>query len=185
MDDAASAPTKDHIELAVEIVSAYVAYNSLPATELSGLIAGVHTALTSLTNKGAIAEAGPEKASPSQIRKSITPDALISFEDGKGYKTLRRHLTIRGLSPEAYRAKWGLPHEYPMTSSSYSAQRSELARALGLGQQRRKAAAKTAVAGETVSETPKKVGRARKAPATAAAPKGGSRKKAPAAAAAE
>ena len=97
----------------------------------------------------------PEKtrATPAQIRKSVTPDALISFIDGKPYKTLRRHLTLRGLTPEQYRAKWGLAPDYPMTSASYSEQRSELARALGLGQQRRKGVAKSAPE-ETVSAPP-------------------------------
>lgn len=101
--------------------------------------------------------------SAAQIRKSVTHDHIVSFEDGRPYKTLRRHLTLRGLSPEAYREKWGLPRDYPMTAASYSAQRSELARALGLGQQRRKD--RTAV---TANEP------------AAAAPKSRSRKKAPA-----
>ncbi|MFD0935313.1 MucR family transcriptional regulator [Methylobacterium trifolii] len=184
MDECSSTAQMDTIELAAEIVSAYVSNNPVPATELSALIAGVHVALTGLTNKGATVDAGPEKATPAQIKKSMTPEHLVSFEDGKSYKTLRRHLTLRGLTPESYREKWGLPRDYPMTSSKYSAQRSELARTLGLGQQRRKAAAKSSVAAETVSETPKKVGRPRKAPA-AAAPKAGGRKKAPTAAAAE
>ncbi|WP_238180875.1 MucR family transcriptional regulator, partial [Methylobacterium trifolii] len=133
------------------------------------LTTDIHTALAGLSNKGATAEAGPEKASPAQVKKSITPHHLVSFEDGKTYKTLRRHLTLRGLSPEAYRKKWGLPSDYPMTSANYSAQRSELARTFGFGQQRRKGAAKSSVAAETVSEAPKKKGRPRKAPAEAVA----------------
>lgn len=77
----------------------------------------------------------PEQAklTPAQIRKSITPAALISFEDNKGYKTLRRHLATRGLTPDEYRAKWGLPKDYPMVAPSYSEARSKLAKALGLG----------------------------------------------------
>ena len=96
-----------------------------------------------------------EKPTPAQIKKSITPDALISFEDGKSYKTLRRHLTLRGLTPEAYRAKYGLSADYPMTAASYSAQRSELARALGLGNSRKgQTKAKAAAIDEKVSEAP-------------------------------
>lgn len=73
------------------------------------------------------------KATPAQIKASITPDALVSFEDGKPYKSMKRHLTGRGLTPDAYRAKWGLPADYPMTAPSYSATRSRLAKANGLG----------------------------------------------------
>ncbi|MCJ2063965.1 MucR family transcriptional regulator [Methylobacterium sp. J-088] len=127
-----------HIELAVDIVAAYVSNNSVPSTELPGLIDVVHTALSHLVTTGQGSNGPAEKLTPAQIRKSITRDHIVSFEDGKRYKTLRRHLTLRGLSPEAYRAKWGLPRDYPMTAASYSEQRSELARALGLGQQRRK-----------------------------------------------
>jgi len=90
-----------------------------------------------------------EKPTAAQIKKSITPDGLVSFEDGKSYKTLRRHLTIRGLTPEAYRAKYGLPVDYPMTAPSYSAQRSALAKSLGLGQFRRGAAADATEDGQT------------------------------------
>ena len=134
----------DFVELASDIVSSYVSNNSVPASELPGLIISVHTALTTLSSPEAVAapaEEVIEKPSSGQVRKSVTPDAIISFIDGKPYKTLRRHLTIRGLTPEAYRAKHGLPADYPMTSAGYSAQRSELARAIGLGS-RRKAAAK-------------------------------------------
>ena len=131
---------RDEFEMTADLVAAYVSNNNVPVTELSALIAKVHAALTSL-GKEAVAEfAGPEKPTAAQIRKSITPDALISFEDGKSYKTLKRHLTLRGLSPEGYRAKYGLASDYPMTTANYSAQRSALAHALGLGQQRRKIA---------------------------------------------
>lgn len=110
-----------------------------------------------MSGKGAPAvEAGPPKATPQEIRRSISNEYLISFEDGKQYKTLRRHLTLRGLSPEQYRTKWGLPPDYPMTSAAYSEQRSELARALGLGQQRRKSSPKLVAAepAASVSEAP-------------------------------
>ncbi|MCJ2040906.1 MucR family transcriptional regulator, partial [Methylobacterium sp. J-059] len=67
----------------------------------------------------------PEKPTPAQIRKSVTPDGMVSFEDGKTYKTMKRHLTLRGLTPESYRAKYGLPSDYPIVSAAYSAKRSE------------------------------------------------------------
>ena len=175
MDDATFDVSTDHLELTADIVSAYVSNNSIPASELANLLASVHTAVSGLaaggTNKAA--EDAVEKPTPAQIKKSITPDALISFEDGKPYKTLRRHLTLRGLTPEAYRAKHGLSADYPMTAASYSAQRSELARSLGLGQQRKgqtKAAAKATAVEETVSEAaetkPKRAARPRKAAAS-------------------
>ncbi|MCJ2079787.1 MucR family transcriptional regulator [Methylobacterium sp. J-090] len=133
------------ITLAADIVSAYVSNNHVQSAELPKLLSDVHEAIRGVTASGAPAvETGPPKATPQEIRRSITADYLISFEDGKQYKTLRRHLTLRGLTPEQYRAKWGLAPDYPMTSASYSEQRSELARALGLGQQRRKGLAKAA-----------------------------------------
>src|SRR6202007_2140384 len=73
------------------------------------------------------------KLTPSQIRKSITPDAIFSFEDSKPYKTLRRHLAVRGLTPEQYRDKWGLPKDYPMVAPAYSEARAAMARSIGLG----------------------------------------------------
>jgi predicted transcriptional regulator len=141
------------ITLAADIVSAYVSNNHVQSAELPKLLSDVHEAICGVsTNGAATAEAGPPKATAQEIRRSVTADYLVSFEDGKQYKTLRRHLTLRGLSPEQYRAKWGLAPDYPMTSQSYSEQRSELARALGLGQQRRKGAAKSAAADVTRSE---------------------------------
>ncbi|TXN15152.1 MucR family transcriptional regulator [Methylobacterium sp. WL122] len=129
---------RDKFEMTADLVSAFVSNNNVPVAELPALIASVHAALAGLGNETAAEAAGPEKLTPAQIRKSITPDALISFEDGKSYKTLKRHLTLRGLTPEGYRAKYGLASDYPMTTANYSAQRSALAHALGLGQQRRK-----------------------------------------------
>ena len=168
MSETEIAPQTNHIELAADIVSAYLANNHVAVADVPALIASVHAAVTGLGQTAALSE--PEtKATPAQIRKSISPDALISFEDGKPYKTLRRHLTIRGLSPEAYREKHGLPRDYPMVAASYSEQRSALAKDLGLGQQRRKPATKANSASEKVTETA----------APAEAPKGrGGRKKA-------
>ena len=134
MDEDTSYQPNTAIELTGEIIAAYVSGNHVQASELPGLIASVHAVLSGLSKGEPVAPAGPEKPTAAQIKKSVTHDGIISFEDGKTYKTMRRHLTLRGLTPEAYRAKYGLPADYPMTSAAYSAQRSELARALGLGQ---------------------------------------------------
>ncbi|GJD54100.1 Transcriptional regulatory protein ros [Methylobacterium crusticola] len=137
-DEYAGAPV-DLTELTADIVSAYVARNNVPAAELPHLLQTVHGALNGL---GQPATPEPEKLTPPiSIRKSVTPDAIISLEDGKPYKSLKRHLNSRGLTPEQYRQKWSLPHDYPMVAANYAAQRSELAKSIGLGQGRRKSAA--------------------------------------------
>ncbi|AWN42942.1 MucR family transcriptional regulator [Methylobacterium durans] len=118
--------------LTAEIVSAYLRGNPVPPEELPGLIARVHGTLAGLGNGGA-APAPARTATRAEIERSVTPDYLVSFEDGQRYKTLARHLRRRGLSPEAYRAKWGLPVGYPMIAATYSARRSELARSFQLG----------------------------------------------------
>src|SRR5215210_5662355 len=135
MLEEAQEPTPDFIELAAEIVSAYIANNPVPVAELPALIGNVHAALNGLATGSASASvaAEPEKATPAQIRKSITPDALISFIDGKPYKTLKRHLAGHGLDPHTYRERYGLSADYPMVAANYAAQRSELAKAIGLG----------------------------------------------------
>ena len=153
----------DLIELTTGIVSAYVSNNHVQGSELATLIAATHAALSGIGQGSTTPASVADKPTPAQIRKSITADTLISFEDGKPYKTLRRHLTIRGLTPEAYREKWGLPRDYPMVTASYSDQRSKLAVALGLGQQRKKASPKAAELEATVSDKPKRAGRPRKA----------------------
>lgn len=165
MDEIIQGQPADYVDLTADIVSAYVSNNSIPRSELADLLASVYAAVSKLAAKDSAAPSkeGAEKPTAAQIRKSITPDALISFEDGKPYKTLRRHLTIRGLSPEAYRAKHGLPVDYPMTSASYSAQRSELARTLGLGQQRTSASKAAVAEAEAPSDAkPKRPGRPRR-----------------------
>ena len=135
MQDQADQPL-DYVELTSDVVAAYVSHNRISPTELADLIASVHRSLAGL---GTPAAPEPEKLEPRiPIRKTITPDHLISLEDGKKYRSLKRHLTGRGLTPEMYRAKWGLPHDYPMIAPSYSKQRSDLARQLGLGQLRGK-----------------------------------------------
>lgn len=136
------------ILLTAELVSAYVANNKLAAHELPNLIKTVHQALDS-GGAPEPAEAAAERPTPAQIKKSITPTALISFEDGKPYKTLKRHLATQGLTIAEYKAKWGLPADYPTTAASYSQARSALAKAVGLGQGGRK----PAKAGKTPSST--------------------------------
>ncbi|TXN79735.1 MucR family transcriptional regulator [Methylobacterium sp. WL8] len=178
VDEQAEAQSPNFMELAADLVSAYVSNNNVPVSELPNVIASVHAALAGLANGAPAESAGPEKPTSAQIKKSIAPDALISFVDGKRYKTLKRHLTTNGMTFEEYRARYGLPSDYPSTSPAYSAQRSELARSLGLGQQRRKAVPNAAEADETVSEAPKIRGRPRKAAETSeAAPKAKGRKK--------
>ncbi|GEP07495.1 MucR family transcriptional regulator [Methylobacterium oxalidis] len=178
MDKNTETQENGYLELTSNIISAYVSNNSVRASDLPGLIAQVHSALTGLENAGTTSEPVVEKPTPAQIKKSITNDALISFEDGKPYKTLKRHLTRMGLTPEEYRAKYGLPRDYPMVAPSYSEQRSSLAKSTGLGQQRRPPAAKAADVAETVSMPPKERGGRKKAPAASGWPaKGRSRKK--------
>jgi predicted transcriptional regulator len=159
MNEILDVASADYVALTSEVVSAYVSNNSIRPADLPELLSSVHAALSALTQGGATDAVPVGKLTPAQIRKSITPDALISFEDGKLYKTLGRHLTIRGLTPEAYREKWGLPRDYPMVAASYSAQRSALAKSLGLGHKRRKTAPKVANTAETVAQAPKKRGR--------------------------
>ncbi len=126
------------IELTAEIVANYVANNSTPVSELPALIRATHDALAGIGSPPAPTVEVVTKATPAQIRKSITPEALISFEDGKPYKTLKRHLTTHGMTVAEYKAKWGLPNDYPTTAPAYSEARSQMAKALGLGQGGRK-----------------------------------------------
>jgi predicted transcriptional regulator len=126
------------IEFASGIVAAYVSNNSVPASQLPSLIWSVHRAVTELGLGGARSDgtsvADVEKPSAAQIRQSVRADGIVSFIDGKTYKTLKRHLTSHGLDPRSYRDRYGLPADYPMVASSYAEQRSALAKAIGLGQ---------------------------------------------------
>jgi predicted transcriptional regulator len=149
----------NYIELAAEIVSAFVSRNSVPVADLSGLIGSVHSALRNV-GQPALQEA--EKRVPVvSVKKSITPDFLISLEDGKSYKSLKRHLTGRGLTPAEYRERWSLPVDYPMVAPNYAKVRSELAKNIGLGQKRR-TAAKAAATSQKVTAPARKKGRRRK-----------------------
>ncbi len=126
------------IELTADIVSAYVSNNSVTASEIPLLINQVHAALVRVS--GGQADASPELLKPAiPVKKSVTPEYIVCLEDGKKFKSLKRHLrTQYGMTPEQYRDKWGLPADYPMVAPNYAAARSELAKQMGLGQQRRR-----------------------------------------------
>lgn len=126
------------VTLAAEIVAAYVGNNSVTISELPSLIRTVHAALSGVGAPVAAPVEDSAKPTPAQIRKSITPDALISFVDGRAYKTLKRHLNTHGMTIADYKARFGLPMDYPSTAPSYSESRSAMAKALGLGQGGRK-----------------------------------------------
>lgn len=146
------------LPFAVMITTAYVSHNRVQPAELPELISGTFRALVALTTAEQPV-AGPPKPTARQIDQSITRDHLISFEDGKPYKTLRRHLALHGLTPDEYREKWSLPPDYPMTAPSYSERRSALARALGLGLRHRpNYAPRAAGATRTPKERPSKGG---------------------------
>jgi predicted transcriptional regulator len=131
------------VQLTADIVSAYVSNNKVGAGELGKLIEEVHTALQRAPN--AQAEPEPEPREPAvSIRRSVTPDYIISLEDGRKFKSLKRHLkNTYNMTPDEYRSKWGLPRDYPMVAPNYAKARSELAKSMGLG---RKAAAQPAAA---------------------------------------
>jgi predicted transcriptional regulator len=122
------------IEMTADIVSAYVGNNAVTTADLPGLIKSVHDALEGVRT-GASDDPAPPPVPAVSVRKSITPDYLISLEDGGKYKSLKRHLRTKyDMSPEEYRAKWNLPKDYPMVAPAYAAARSALAKAAGLGQ---------------------------------------------------
>ena len=126
----------DFASLTADVVAAYVSNNAVQMMELPNLIGAVHAALSQAAN-GKSPAAAEELVPPVPIKKTITPDYIVSLEDGRRYRTSRRHLRGRGLTPEQYRAKWGLSPDYPMVASNYSKRRSELAKSLGLGQSRK------------------------------------------------
>jgi len=126
--------TPNYIELAAEIVSAFVANNSVPANELPALIGNVYDALNKIAG-GAAPKVEEAKQAPAvSVKKSVQPDYIVCLEDGKKFKSLKRHLrTVYDLTPDQYRAKWGLPADYPMVAPNYSETRSRLAKDNGLG----------------------------------------------------
>lgn len=128
----------DLIALVADVVSAYVSNNSVPASGLPSLIADVHAALVQLSAPVISQPAAEPKAPAVSVKKSLTPDYIICLEDGKRFKSLKRHIRSKyDLTPEQYREKWGLPADYPMVAPAYAAARSELAKKMGLGQQRK------------------------------------------------
>lgn len=134
----------DATELTGEIVAAYVSNNPVPVAELPNLIRSVHSAISGLSSgnlpDAAASTVEAEGPSAAQIRKSVRPDGIVSFIDGKTYKTLKRHLTSHGFDPRSYREQYGLPADYPMVAPAYAEQRSALAKAIGLGVPGRRAA---------------------------------------------
>ncbi len=128
------------LEMTADIVSAYVGNNNVQVTEVPGLISSIHAALSQIST--GVVEVEPEVKEPAvSVRKSITPDFLICLEDGRKFKSLKRHLRTKyNISPEEYRAKWGLAKDYPMVAPNYAKARSDLAKQMGLGQGGRKPA---------------------------------------------
>ncbi len=132
----------DTMDMTVEIVSAFVGNNTLPAAELAALIHNVHQALNSIANGEETKVEAPKEPAVS-VKKSISNDYIICLEDGRKYKSLKRHLRTKyGMSPEEYRAKWNLPKDYPMVAPNYAKARSDLAKQMGLGQGGRQVARK-------------------------------------------
>jgi predicted transcriptional regulator len=138
MNDIVDAPSGNNLaELTTDIVTAYVANNAVRPSDLPEIIREVHAALAGLRVGTApeTVEEAPKPAVP--IKKSVTPDYLISLENGQKFRSLKRHLMKSyGMTPNEYRAKWGLPADYPMVAPNYAAQRSELAKMVGLGRKR-------------------------------------------------
>jgi predicted transcriptional regulator len=128
---------KSFVDLTASIVSAYVSNNATTAAEIPALISQIHAALVRVSGGGEVAQE-PVRP-PVSLKKSITPDFLVCLEDGKRFKSLKRHLrTQYNMTPEQYREKWGLPPDYPMVAPNYAVERSQLAKKMGLGQQRRR-----------------------------------------------
>ena len=128
-------PQSATLEVAAEVVAAFVSNNPVPKGELPALIQTVHDTLSRLSGEVENPVPKEEVKEPAvSIRKSITPEYLICLDDGKHFKSLKRHLAALGLTPEQYRAKWKLPSDYPMVAPNYAAQRSAMAKAIGLGQ---------------------------------------------------
>lgn len=169
------------VELTADIAAAYLSANTVPAADLPGLIQTIHQALAGVTTGAPAPAAEPAKPAV-PVKKSITPDYLISLEDGKKYKSLKRHLRTKyNMTPEDYRTKWGLPKDYPMVAPNYAKARSEMARSMGLGQGgrgRKKAAANNNGAAAKAAAPKAKRGpgrppKAKAAPAAAAPAKRG------------
>jgi predicted transcriptional regulator len=128
--------SNDILRMSVEIVSAYVSNNSISATQVPDVINTVYGALTSI-NGQTVAESGESQKPAISVRRSVNPDHIVCLEDGKKLKMLKRHLRAAyGMSPDEYRAKWGLPSDYPMVAPNYALQRSAFAKKIGLGRKK-------------------------------------------------
>ena len=166
----------DTLSIAADIVAAYVSNNPLPVSELPKLIGDIHAALQGI---GTPAVEPVVKQEPAvSIKKSVTPDFIICLEDGKQFKSLKRHIRVHyDLSPDDYRQKWNLPKDYPMVAPKYAATRSALAKSIGLGRkapvptsaaaEKRKPVVRAAAARTTAAAVKSQVKKARKAPAKA------------------
>lgn len=144
----------DVIEWAVEIVSSYVSNNSVPASELPALLSNVHDSLRRIS--GVQKEAPAQPPSPAvSIRKSVADDHLVCLEDGKTFKSLKRHLqSVHSMTPDQYRERWNLGRDYPMVAPAYAKARSVLAKGMGLGASRRQPAAEELATEEPVNDLP-------------------------------
>jgi predicted transcriptional regulator len=160
-------------KIVADVAAAYFGNSHVTPSEIPAVINQIASSLSVVgvpAPEGTAEIPAQSKLTPAQIRRSITRDALISFEDNKPYKTLRRHLAVRGLSPQEYRAKWGLPKDYPMVAPSYSEARASMARSIGLGN---RVAAKSAAPEASESSTTKANAKAApEAPAAVAAERG-------------
>ena len=156
------APT-DLIEATTAIISAFTSNNSLPAVEMPGFISAVHGALVTIQSGKVEAPKEPAQEPAVPIKKSVTSDFIICLEDGKRFKSMRRHLASLNMTPEEYRAKWGLPKDYPMVAPVYAAARSELAKKAGLGGQVAARRANAAGVKKSEPQVPVKRGRPPKA----------------------
>ena len=135
---AETAGESSYIALTANIVSAYLSHNSVPSSEIASLIGQVHSALMRVSGGHVAPPAEPLKPAV-PVKRSVTSDYLVCLEDGKKFKSLKRHLRSQyNMTPEQYREKWGLPPDYPMVAPNYAAARSQLAKQMGLGQQRRR-----------------------------------------------
>jgi predicted transcriptional regulator len=133
-----SGESSSFIELTANIVSAYVSNNPVPTADIPALIGQIHSALQRISGGQAAAPAEPQKPAV-PVKRSINPDHIVCLEDGLKFKSLKRHLRTRyNMTPDQYREKWALPPDYPMVAPNYAAARSQLARQMGLGQQRRR-----------------------------------------------
>ena len=154
MDEAIAQTNTDPLGLTADIVAAYVQSNAMPVADLPSLIASVNSSLSGLVQP---VVAPPPTLTPSvNPKKSVFPDFIVSLEDGRKFKSMKRHLGLLGMTPDQYRAKWGLARDYPMVAPRYAAQRSAVAKSSGLGRKATaKASSKTAAVKKPASRRPK------------------------------